>query len=243
MDNVKVSIITVSYNSEKTIGRTIESVLHQTYENIEYIIVDGASNDGTVDIIKSYEKDFGNRLKWISKPDDGIYYAMNKGINMATGDIIGIINSDDWYEEDAVENIISVYDPNEYQIIYGMLNTWDNGKLLSVEWRNHEYLRSGMIGHPACFVTKNIYNDIGSFDTEYRSVADYDFMLRMSVDNRVVFTPIMKVIANFSTGGMCSSSQAWRELLKLQRAYDIISDRQYKITILKDNIYRVLHRK
>ena len=106
MCGVKCSIITVSYNSSKTIEKTINSVLSQTYKDVEYIIVDGASSDGTVEIIKEYEPLFEGRMKWISEPDNGIYFAMNKGIQMAKGELIGIINSDDWYENDAVEKIV-----------------------------------------------------------------------------------------------------------------------------------------
>ncbi len=105
-EDIRVSIVTVSYNSEKTIGRTIESVLGQTYKNIEYIIVDGASKDGTMDVVEGYRDDFGDRLKVISEPDDGIYYAMNKGIGLATGELIGIINSDDHYEPEAVAHMV-----------------------------------------------------------------------------------------------------------------------------------------
>ena len=103
---MKVSIITACFNSEKTIKTTIESVLHQTYSNIEYIIIDGKSSDSTIEIVKEYMPLFRGRLRYISEKDNGIYDAMNKGIRLSKGDVIGIINSDDFYELDAVENII-----------------------------------------------------------------------------------------------------------------------------------------
>ena len=104
-NNVKVSVITVCYNSARTIEATIQSILMQTYSNIEYIIIDGASRDNTLDIIKKYEKEFNGRLTVVSEPDNGIYDAMNKGIRMATGEVIGLLNSDDTYEFDATINI------------------------------------------------------------------------------------------------------------------------------------------
>ena len=109
---MKFSIITICYNSEKTIERTIKSVLAQTYKNYEYIIVDGASKDGTLEIVKRFELQFDGRLKWKSEPDKGIYDAMNKGINMATGDVIGIVNSDDWLEADAMIIVAKAIEKN-----------------------------------------------------------------------------------------------------------------------------------
>ena len=141
-NNVKVSIITVSYNSEKTIRRTIESVLNQTYRNIEYIIIDGASSDSTVDIIKEYESKFLGRLKWISETDSGIYDAMNKGICKASGELIGIINSDDYYEKEAVEHMVNALGSEEYQVLYGMMRTLKNGEEFSIGIRTHKDLRN-----------------------------------------------------------------------------------------------------
>lgn len=105
-DNYKVSIITACYNSEKTIERTLKSVLAQTYSNYEYIIIDGMSTDDTLKIIDAYRNAFGSKLKVVSERDSGIYNAMNKGIKMASGELVGIINSDDWYEPDALQTIV-----------------------------------------------------------------------------------------------------------------------------------------
>lgn len=104
----KFSIITISYNSESSIERTIKSVLSQSYKNYEYIVVDGGSIDKTIDIIKQYEPLFEGRMKWVSEPDKGIYNAMNKGVSRSDGDIIGIVNSDDWLEEESLQKIINV---------------------------------------------------------------------------------------------------------------------------------------
>lgn len=235
------TIITVCYNSEKTIKKTIESVLNQSYKGYEYIIIDGNSTDGTVNIIKEYESQFDGRMKWISEPDYGIYDAMNKGIRMASGQLVGIINSDDFYETDAVERMIEAMSEQPYQILYGAIRTLHNGVEKSIGINSHLFLQESMIGHPACFITKQLYDDLGVYDTQFISAADYDFMLRMIQDKRVVFTPVYRVIANFSTGGMCASSKAYYDLLKVRKKHNLISSSEYKKTVIKCKIYDFLH--
>lgn len=238
----KVSIITVCYNSISTIKRTIESVLKQTYENIEYIIVDGGSSDGTVELIKSFEDKFGARLKWISEKDDGIYDAMNKGIHMASGELIGIINSDDYYELDAVAHMIDAMTEDPYQILYGYMKVWKDNILQNISIVMHDSLPACMLNHPTCFVTKKIYDDLGAFDIQYCSVADYDFLIRMHQNDQVKFIPVFENIANFSTGGMCSSHTAYIDLLKLQHNYHMISNWQYYKDRFKAELaYRMGH--
>ncbi len=238
---MKVSIITVCYNSEKTIQRTIESVLNQTYEDIEYILVDGKSSDGTVAMIQKYEPLFRGRMKWVSEPDQGIYFAMNKGILMATGQLIGIINSDDYYEKDAVMQMIAAMTHEKYQILYGYLRTIKDGEEYTVSIRSHKALREGMIAHPSCFVTRAVYTELGMYDTKYISAADYDFMLRMSENSEVHFHPVYHIIANFTLGGMCSTVKAYLDLLKLKCDHGLITEKEYKTLIWKDKIYRLLH--
>ncbi|MBQ3601729.1 MAG: glycosyltransferase [Lachnospiraceae bacterium] len=241
MKDIVCSIITVSYNSEKTIKKTIESVLNQSYKGYEYIIIDGNSTDGTVNIIKEYESQFDGRMKWISEPDHGIYDAMNKGIRMASGQLIGIINSDDFYETDAVEQMVETMSEQPYQILYGAIRTLHNGVEKSISINSHLFLQESMIGHPACFITKQLYDDLGVYNTQFISAADYDFMLRMIQDKRVVFTPVYRVIANFSTGGMCASSKAYYDLLKVRKKHNLISSSEYKKTVIKCKIYDFLH--
>lgn len=236
---MKVSIITVCYNSAKTIRKTIESVLNQTYNDIEYIIVDGSSKDATLVIVEEYKEKFGDRLQIISEPDKGIYDAMNKGIHAATGSLIGILNSDDYYEVNAVENMVKAMGSEKYQILYGFVRSWKNGEEYAIDRLSHKFLRERMIGHPACFVTKMVYEDFGHFDLQYVSVADYDFMLRMSMQKDIYFRPVDAVITNFALGGMSASATAWLDLLKLRRNYGIISEREYKKEILKDRLYKI----
>ncbi|MFP7655859.1 glycosyltransferase family 2 protein [Chryseobacterium proteolyticum] len=119
---MKISIITVCWNSEKYLKTAIESILHQTYKNIEYIIVDGGSSDSTLDIIKSYEASFNGNMRWISENDNGIYDAMNKGVKMATGDVIGLLNSDDLYiSENSLEHIMECFHKNDVDTVFADL--------------------------------------------------------------------------------------------------------------------------
>ena len=130
------SIITVCYNSKKTIEKTLQSVLSQTEQDFEYILIDGASTDGTLDILRAWEPKFGGRMKLVSEPDAGIYDAMNKGIRMARGTLVGIVNSDDFYQSDALERVKAHYDPSlRYQILYGAQNNIDDdGDITTVEF-------------------------------------------------------------------------------------------------------------
>lgn len=150
----KVTIITVCYNSSKTIERTLKSVLNQTYSDYEYIIIDGFFTDDTLSIIEDYKPLFGSKLRVISEPDNGIYDAMNKGIRLASGDLIGIVNSDDYLELDALQNIVDAYDGYQYEIIYGMIRTIRDDKEVQVYIKKHENIDEDMIAHPACFITK-----------------------------------------------------------------------------------------
>ena len=243
MRDILCTLITVCYNGEATIRRTFDSVLQQTYKNIEYIVIDGQSKDGTLEIIKEYEPLFEGRMKWVSEPDKGIYDAMNKGIRMASGELIGIINSDDYYEPDAVEQMVLAMNDEPYQILYGFLRTLSNGVEKSITIASHLFLREEMISHPSCFITKQLYNDLGEYDTQFVSAADYDFMLRMSENHKVHFQPVYKLIANFSTGGMCASSKAYYDLLKVQKKHGIITEKEYNKVVFKCKLYDFLHGK
>ncbi len=250
---IKASIITVCYNSEKTIERTIKSVLDQNYTNIEYIIVDGASKDHTMDIVKKYEPEFDGRMKYVSEPDGGIYYAMNKGIDMSTGELIGIINSDDWYEKDAVrimcyryEDIRSLHD--DLVVLYGQLRSFNSdGMEVSRGIGSHKKLRDAMIAHPTCFVSKKVYETHGSFDTQYISAADYDFMLRLYECGDVFFEPVDELIANFTLGGMCAGGMAYYDLLKVRKNHSLMSVPKYYAEVIKcrsyDTLQKLIHRK
>ncbi|MCM1233971.1 MAG: glycosyltransferase [Ruminococcus flavefaciens] len=237
-----VSIITVCFNSEATIKRTIESVFNQSYTNIEYIVIDGASNDRTLDILNDCEDRFCGRMKVISEPDKGIYDAMNKGIRMAKGDIIGIVNSDDFYELDAVENIVFSYKknniPEECEIYYGFQRDLLRGEEIDVVFYHHRNLRKICINHPTCFVTSNVYKKYGLFDLKYKSSADYEFLLRMYLDSNVKFIPIYKIISNFEIGGTSLSGLAASETADILYKRNLISKKEYFIRKLWAKMYR-----
>lgn len=221
------SIITVCFNSEKTIERTIKSVLGQSCQDYEYILVDGASSDRTTEIIHRYEPLFQGRMKVISEPDQGIYDAMNKGIRAASGELIGIVNSDDYYEKDALEKIAGAYRGYEYTIIYGLVRSVTDGKEVMVFLKNHEFLEKDMITHPSCFITKKLYERFGMYSLKYPYSSDYEFMLRIKKEKEVRFIKIYEIITNFSTGGVSDSVKAYRDTLRLLHEHQLIPDNKY----------------
>ncbi len=235
-EQVMFSIITPCFNSEKTIKRTLESVLNQTCQDYEYIIIDGGSTDKTLNIIKSYKPFFKEKLKVVSEKDDGIYDAMNKGIYRAQGEIIGIINSDDYYENNALENILQYYDKKKkYQILYGMMRIINaEEQELSIVFYHHRNLNNQIINHPSSFVTSKLYKELGTYNTDYKSVSDYDFMLKMAQNEKVVFTPVYNIIANFTKGGISGSYIGIQETNSVKYKYKLISGRNYWLTRVKN---------
>lgn len=236
------SIITVCLNSEKTIERTIKSVLEQTCQDYEYILVDGVSTDRTLEIIRRYEPLFQGRMKLISEKDKGIYDAMNKGILVSSGELIGIINSDDYYERDALQKILEVHKGYEYTVFYGMLRTVLKEREVMVYLKNHELLEQDMIAHPACFVTRKLYERFGMYSLKYPYSADYEFMLRIKKENEVQFTKIYHIISNFSLDGVSGHVKAYRDTLRLKHEYGLISKSEYQMKMIKSWIAMKIRR-
>ncbi len=225
-DDIKVSIITVCYNSVSTIEQTILSVIHQTYGNVEYIIIDGGSTDGTIEIVNKYRDRIS---KFVSEPDNGIYDAMNKGIGFATGEIIGIINSDDWYDLDAVELIVSKYCQkrnNTGIVVHGGVRVYKDERFIWSYCPKANELYKGMIPHPSCFVSKSVYDKNGVYDLSYYIAADYDFMLRVFLKN-IKFYRIKHNISNFRIGGV-STQQPIDESERIRNSYNIVNRRSFK---------------
>ena len=201
---MKFSIITVCYNSEKTIRRTFESVLAQKFADYEYIVVDGASKDSTLDIIKEYQVQFNGRMRYISEPDKGIYDAMNKGIAMAQGEFLNMLNSDDQLAEDALEIIdrYSIKYPDT-DIFNGCEKKIDvNGMEITVLRNPAHYLPYGIeIRHQSAFIRRSLHDRIGLYNGDKYSVsADYEFFLR-AYRMGAVITPCDSVISVFSADG------------------------------------------
>lgn len=202
MMHKKISIITVVFNDREGLKKTIESVISQTYKNIEYIIVDGGSEDGTVDVIKQNEEYIS---KWVSEPDEGIYDAMNKGIKMATGDWLNFLNAADIFISNTiVEEMVNVFDSSS--IVYGnMIRT--NGK--------KSYVTKGVCGnnidavdfmhksvsHQAAFIRKEVFNKYGLYSTRYRLASDAEFFYRVLILNNESYKYIDKSVVVFSLGG------------------------------------------
>ncbi len=205
--NPLISIVTVCFNSAKTIRQTIESVLNQTYTNIEYILVDGKSTDNTVAIIEEYAPQFaakGIAYRWLSEPDAGIYDAMNKGIRLSTGKWVGIINSDDWYELDACETLINfIKNHPDCDLLCGNVNYYiETEKFLfhQVQKSQIKNIKSHMnIIHPSVFVNKRLYQE-KLFSTKYKIVSDWEWMLYFYT-NKANIKYIDKIISNFRWGG------------------------------------------
>lgn len=217
MDNKPlVSIITVAYNAGLSIEKTIQSVLSQTYVPIEYIIIDGDSKDNTVDIIKKY----ADRVAyWCSEKDNGISDAFNKGLSKTTGDIVGIINADDWYENDTIEKVVNAFGGSD--VVYGDLQIWKEEQKDFIQKGNHRLLTREMtVNHPTVFVKKSCYEKLGSFSEEYRCAMDYDLMLRFYTNN-CSFKYIPVVLSNMRLEGI--SDYNWplgcRETLAIKNKY------------------------
>jgi glycosyltransferase involved in cell wall biosynthesis len=219
-----ISIITVVYNAVNTIEQTIQSVIQQSYQNKEYIIIDGGSTDGTVDLIKRYESHLSY---WVSEPDLGIYDAMNKGISMAKGELVGIINADDWYEGDIFSIIADKFrETGSDHVIYGLLRIFQNDKFYSLVGNSINVLPDEPIMHPTCFVPRQIYQTYGKYDLKYKYSADYDLFLRFA-NHGVKFCFIEKTIANFRRGGISFSPSAEKEKFKVKRRHHLISKTEY----------------
>lgn len=211
---VKVSIVTVTLNSGKTLRDNIQSVLSQSYPQIEYIIVDGLSQDNTVDIIKEYEDKFQGRLKWISEKDAGLYDAMNKGVKMATGDIVGFINSDDFYHrKEVISRVVEAFNDKTVQAVYGDVR-FVNPKNLNKTVRYYssgrfspEKFRYGfMPAHPTFFTYRRYFEEFGYYKADYKIAADYELLIRFLYIHRLKAMYLPFDFLKMRTGGVSTSS-------------------------------------
>ena len=197
-----VSVITVVFNGEKTLQKTIDSVKSQSYKNIEYIIVDGGSTDGTLEILENNTETIS---LWISEKDAGIYDAMNKGISIAKGELIGIINADDFYHSWTVEEVVKRYLETNGEILHGNADYLLNDEVLftfqpALNLTIRSFTEMPLI-HASTFITRRIYEETGLYDTSYKIAADWDLVLRAFLKKKK-FVYIPKTLASFSVGGI-----------------------------------------
>ena len=183
---MKITIVTTTYNSASTLRDTMESVLAQTHKDIEYWVIDGGSEDDTLGLIKEYEPLFDGRMKWISEPDNGLYDALNKGISRATGDVVGILNSDDFYTSPTVLEQVAAGFSDDMDAVYGdihFVRPSDLGKCVryySSKLFRPWALRFGfMPAHPSFYVRREVYERCGGYALDYKLAADYDMMVRL----------------------------------------------------------------
>ncbi|MDD6224288.1 MAG: glycosyltransferase family 2 protein [bacterium] len=239
---MKITLITVCYNSEATITDTLESVLKQTYTNYEYLIIDGKSKDSTLDIVKSYESRFNKKLKYISEKDRGLYDAMNKGIKMATGDIIGIINSDDILaSKNTLKTIAETFEKTQCDATYSNLEIRDENlkKVIRIfSPKKGDYKLGWHPPHPTLYVKKEIYDKHGLYNQEFRIAADYDFMLRIMKDKSIKFYFIDKVLVHMREGGV--STNGLKGYYKsFKESYRVLKKNKIKFSLIV-NIIRTI---
>ena len=226
---MKISIITITYNSAATLPRALESVRSQTYGDIEHIIVDGASTDGTKELIINYQLSIINyqspKVRWISEPDNGIYNALNKGIAMATGDVIGFLHSDDvLYSPDSIGQIAAAFESSGADVVYGDLE-YRHGDKVVRRWRSNAFRRGDlkygwMPPHPTVYVRREVYRQVGPYDEWFRISADYDMILRIfTAGYKTRYIP--QVLVAMETGG-ASNRDAKARLSKTQEDYFVL---------------------
>lgn len=216
MNKPKFSIITVCFNSEKTIEDTMLSVISQTYSNIEFIVIDGKSTDGTLAIINKYKNQI---TTFISENDNGFYDAINKGIELANGEYIAILNSDDFYVNTTIiEDVVNIFIKNNVDAVYGDLQYVDklNTNIITRNWVSQNYTdgmfcKGWMPPHPAFFVKKCCYDRFGKFNLQLKSAADYELMLRFIHVNKIEVAYLPKVLVKMRVGGM-SNSSIWNRI-------------------------------
>ena len=206
MESPKVSIVTTTYNDRENLEKIIRQVRSQDYENLEYIIVDGGSADGTLEVIRQTQKDFGERLKWISQPDKGIYDALNKGLKMSSGEILGCC-FDEFAGPDVVAKMVDIMEREGTDGVHGDLDYVDGERVVR-RWRQGQgkLVFGWMPGHPTLYLRRSVYENFGYYRTDYRISADYEFMIRILKDGKVRLSYLPEVLIRMSHGGTSTNS-------------------------------------
>lgn len=243
---MKISIITVCYNSEQTINEAIKSVLNQTYDNIEYIIVDGGSTDKTLRIITENETKFKGKLIWKSEKDEGLYDAMNKGIEMSTGDIVGFINSDDLFcDNEALEKIMKIFSLNQTldsvyaDLYYVDQNNTDKIRRKWITGKQKQFKYGWHPGHPTLYIKKEVYNKYGLFNLKYKLAADFEIMLRFLERYKISTFYLPECFVKMRLGGETNKSirNVYKQNIECIKAF---SENKIRINKILYPVYRLL---
>lgn len=227
---MKVSIITSCFNREATISQAIESVLAQDYPNIEYIVIDGASKDHSLQIINQYK----NKISLIiSEPDRGMYEAINKGLKLATGDIVGLLHSDDFfYSKDIISQIVQKFQTSEADFVYGngLFVDYENTNKVIRNWIGGNYskwkVKHGWLPlHPTCYIKKNCIDKLGLYDESYKIAADSDFLFRYLYEADIKVAYLNEYIVKMCMGGLSTDKakrkQMWKEDIRMYRTHGL----------------------
>lgn len=259
MKENKISIVTVCYNSVETIKETLESVLNQEYDNYEYIVIDGKSNDGTLQIIKEYEEKFNGKMRYISEKDNGIYDAMNKGIKMSTGEIIGLLNSDDYYINKYTLKKINENFTNDVDGTYANIIMLEDKALNIPERKLSSGEGSYQFGwvpiHPTLYLKRYVYEDIGLYNQKYPISADYEFMIKLLRTKKYKLKYINDFLVCMRSGGASTDGLKGR-IDSLKEAYHALKENKVKnalfiilckfgisgINVFKAIIINILHK-
>lgn len=243
---MKISIITASFNNADTIADTIESVLAQDYSDVEYIIVDGGSTDDTMKIVEESKSKIS---KVVSEKDDGIYFALNKGIELATGDVVAFLHADDIFADSKViSKVMQLFNDKNVESVYGDLHYVDrvDTKKIIRNWRSGVYshglfLKGWMPPHPSFFLKKEIYNKFGTFNTSFRSAADYELMLRMLHKNKISTAYLPEVIVKMRVGGVSNASMKNRVKANREdkRAWEVNGLKPGLLTLIRKPLSKI----
>ncbi len=229
MEDIRVSIITVCHNSEDTIRDTINSILCQTYHNLEYIIIDGKSSDRTMDIIMEYRQAFAEKhivYRYLSEPDDGMYDAMNKGIHLASGELVGIINSDDWYEPDAIYVAARCFEEVQYDLFYADLCIIGKKGSFIKKAKDSAWVTSRYWNHPTTFIPRWVYEKYSYKNESIHDDWDLILRIRKGLPGCKVCV-VNKVLANFRRNGVSHKKSIKKALQRARIKYKIYTDNGY----------------
>lgn len=234
---MKISVVTVCYNAADTIERTMLSVLNQTYHDIEYIIIDGGSTDGTVDIIRKYADKIAY---WVSEPDKGIYDAMNKGIKVATGEWINFMNAGDYYySNEVLKNVFAISRYGDYLVGIAVYPNGRYWRPVRKDFSFKEIYRGGGVNHQASFIQRKLFG--GGYDTSNKIIADELFFLEQIVFQGKVYEPLSDIICYYDNGGVSSRKETRGEIQRERRAF---MEKYLSVRILADydepNLYEIL---